>query len=239
MSAQLLLVEDDVELAGLTRQVLENEGYQVDVEHDGGKAVKRILLSQPELVILDIMLPGEDGFSICRRLRPTYRGPVLMLTAKSDTIDQIVGLEIGADDYLTKPFEPRLLLARVRAVLRRVSVETGRGLGNDQQLGNDRLAELEFGDLCISHRQRQVLLRGQVVELTTPEYDLLHLLAVNAGSILSRQEIFRALRGIDYDGLNRGVDINICQLRQKIETDPVDPQRIKTIRNKGYLFVGM
>ncbi|WP_068829863.1 response regulator [Pseudomonas sp. BMS12] len=227
--AQILIVEDDQRLAELTREYLESHGLKVAIESDGGSAVARILREQPDLVVLDLMLPGEDGLSICRKVRGRYEGPILMLTARTDDMDEVLGLEMGADDYVCKPVRPRVLLARIRALLRRSE-------GADAPVeGQQR--RLEFGQLVIDSAMREAWLRGEGIELTSAEFDLLWLLAVNAGRILSREEIFTALRGIEYDGQDRSIDVRISRIRPKIGDDPMHPRLIKTVRSKGYLFV--
>ncbi|CAD5108603.1 winged helix-turn-helix domain-containing protein [Zestomonas carbonaria] len=225
---QILIVEDDQRLAELTKEYLEANGLRVAIEADGARAAGRILGEQPDLVILDLMLPGEDGLSICRKVRGQYKGPILMLTARSDDMDQVLGLEMGADDYVCKPVRPRVLLARIRAMLRR----------SEPASGGDEPRRLEFGALVIDNAMREAWLRGQGIELTSAEFDLLWLLASNAGRILSREEIFNALRGIEYDGQDRSIDVRISRIRPKIGDDPMHPRLIKTVRSKGYLFVG-
>jgi two-component system response regulator RstA len=225
----ILIVEDDQRLAELTRDYLQANGLAVSIEGDGGRAAARILKEQPDLVILDLMLPGEDGLSICRKVRGQYDGPILMLTARTDDMDQVQGLEMGADDYVCKPVRPRLLLARIRALLRRRE-------GGAAPAGEGP-RRLEFGRLLIDSAMREAWLSGQGIELTSAEFDLLWLLTVNAGRILSREEIFNALRGIEYDGLDRSIDVRISRIRPKIGDDPMHPRMIKTVRNKGYLFV--
>jgi two-component system response regulator RstA len=227
---QILIVEDDERLAELTREYLESNGLKVAIESDGAKAAARILRDQPDLVVLDLMLPGEDGLSICRKVRPSYHGPILMLTARSDDMDQVLGLEMGADDYVCKPVRPRVLLARIRALLRR-----SEGVSEAAPVDNQR--RLEYGVLVIDSAMREAWLREQSIELTSAEFDLLWLLASNAGRILSREEIFTALRGIEYDGLDRSIDVRISRIRPKIGDDPMHPRLIKTVRSKGYLFV--
>ncbi|MBX9754229.1 MAG: winged helix-turn-helix domain-containing protein, partial [Pseudomonadaceae bacterium] len=227
---QILIVEDDQRLAELTREYLASNGLAVAIESDGAKAAARILREQPALVILDLMLPGEDGLSICRTLRSQqYRGAILMLTALADDMDQVLGLELGADDYVCKPVRPRLLLARVHALLRR----------NPPSAQTDVAATelLQFGPLHIDHARREASLHGVSIELTSAEFDLLWLLAANSGRILSREEIFTALRGVGYDGLDRSIDVRISRIRPKIGDDPEHPKVIKTVRGKGYLFV--
>ena len=222
-SWHILIVEDDQRLAELTREYLQSNGLNVSIEMDGALAAARILQEQPDLVILDLMLPGEDGLSICRKVRGQYEGPILMLTARTDDMDQVLGLEMGADDYVCKPVRPRVLLARIRALLRR-------------REGSER-RRLQFGPLVIDSAMREAWLGEQAIELTSAEFDLLWLLTANAGRILSREEIFNALRGIEYDGQDRSIDVRISRIRPKIGDDPMHPRLIKTVRSKGYLFV--
>jgi len=225
---RIMIVEDDERLASLTRDYLENNGMTVSLVADGDEAIRRIKSEQPDLVVLDMMLPGADGLTVCRQVRPGFSNPILMLTARTDDMDQVLSLEMGADDYVPKPVKPRVLLARVRALLRRSEVEVTR---------EDQNRRLEFDDLVIDDAARQVSLRGQLVELTSAEYDLLWLLASNAGTVLSREAIFEQLRGIQYDGQDRSIDVRISRIRPKIGDDPDRPKRIKTVRARGYLFV--
>ncbi|MFV3371053.1 response regulator [Pseudomonas sp. NY15435] len=228
--ARILIVEDDQRLAELTQDYLESNGLVVSIESHGGKAVERVLAERPDLVVLDLMLPGEDGLSICKRLRPDYDGPILMLTARTDDMDQVQGLEMGADDYVCKPVRPRVLLARIRALLRRSEpAEAAPAVAGKR---------LTFGKLVIDNAMREAWLDEQTIELTSAEFDLLWLLAANAGRILSREEIFNSLRGIEYDGQDRSIDVRISRIRPKIGDDPMHPRLIKTVRSKGYLFVG-
>ncbi len=228
----ILIVEDDERLASLTQEYLQKNGFTVDVEPDGRNAISRIVKEQPSLVILDLMLPGADGFTVCRSVRNEYKGPILMLTARSDDVDQILGLEIGADDYVSKPAKPRVLLARVQSLLRRSTQDVDQGV---VEAGVEQT--LEFGQLVVDNSRREAWREGEEIELTSAEFDLLWLLASNAGRILSREEIFGELRGIEYDGQDRSVDVRISRIRSKIGDDPIHPRRIKTIRSKGYLFV--
>ncbi len=225
----ILIVEDDARLAELTAEYLTEHGLRVSHEAEGSQAVQRILNEKPDLVVLDVMLPGEDGISICRRLRPRYDGLVLMLTARTDEMDQVLALEIGADDYVCKPVRPRLLLARIRALLRRTRGEVGEA---------GQSTRLLFGRLALDAAAREVTLDDEVLDLTSAEFDLLWLLASHSGQILSRESIFSALRGIEYDGQDRSVDVRISRIRTKIGDDPVQPRLIKTVRSKGYLFAG-
>ncbi|MGK0444754.1 MAG: two-component system response regulator RstA [Bermanella sp.] len=232
---QILIVEDDERLAGLTREYLESNGMQVSVEGDGTAAVERIKTEQPDLVILDLMLPGEDGLSICRLVRPYYRGPIIMLTARDDDLDQVLGLEMGADDYLAKPARPRVLLARIRALLRRVKEGPEPSAG--QSVASGEQNRVTFANLVVDNGMREAWLDEEPIDLTSAEFDLLWLLSSNAGRVLSREEIFTALRGIEYDGQDRSIDVRISRIRPKIGDDPLQPKRIKTVRSKGYLFV--
>ena len=222
----ILIIEDDQRLADLTRNYLEANGFQVSLEVDGSKGVDRILTLQPDMVILDLMLPGEDGLSICRRVRPNFAGPIMMMTARTDDLDQVLGLEMGADDYVPKPVQPRVLLARMRALLRRADHPTPMGE-----------VRLRFDDLEIDSATREAWLLGERIDLTSAEFDLLWLLASNAGKVLTREEIFTQLRGIKYDGQDRSIDVRVSRIRPKVGDDPNQPHRIKTVRSKGYLFV--
>jgi two-component system response regulator RstA len=222
---RILIVEDDERLAKLTQEYLQGNGMQVRVTGNGDDAIRLIRREQPDLVVLDLMLPGADGLTVCREVRSDFHNPILMLTARTDDMDQVLGLEIGADDYVPKPVKPRVLLARIKALLRRVETD---------QIGSGRL---EFGDLVIDNAAREVLFNGEVVDLTSAEYDLLWLLASNAGTVLSREMIFERLRGIQYDGQDRSIDVRISRIRPKVGDDPDSPRRIKTVRSKGYLFV--
>lgn len=227
LTPKVLIVEDDERLATLTQDYLRKNGLDVAIETDGTRAIRRIINEQPDIVVLDVMLPGSDGLTVCREVRPHYHNPILMLTARTDDMDQVLGLEMGADDYVAKPAQPRVLLARIRALLRRSDV-----------VPNDEVDQrLEFGDLVIDNGGRSVTLNDELVDFTSAEYDLLWLLASNAGRILSREDIFERLRGIEYDGQDRSIDVRISRIRPKIGDDPENPKRIKTVRSKGYLFV--
>lgn len=232
---RILIVEDDERLATLTKDYLESNGLTVSVEGDGSRAIDRIKTEQPDLVVLDLMLPGEDGLAVCRMVRPYYTGPILMLTARTEDLDQVLGLEMGADDYVAKPVRPRVLLARVRALLRRAK-------SNEQAAADSASAEssakrLTFGNLVVDSSMREAWLDGNSIDLTSAEFDLLWLLSSNAGHILTREEIFHHLRGIEYDGQDRSIDVRVSRIRPKVGDDPINPKRIKTVRSKGYLFV--
>jgi len=223
---RVMIVEDDERLATLTSDYLTANGLVVSVVSNGNEAIRRIPAEQPDLVVLDLMLPGADGLTVCREVRRHFRNPILMLTARTDDMDQILGLEMGADDYVAKPVKPRLLLARVRALLRRIEPDA-----------DSPPSRLEFGNLVIDNSAREVILDGLSVEMTSAEYDLLWLLASHAGTVLSRETIFERLRGIQYDGQDRSIDVRISRIRPKVGDDPDNPRRIKTVRSKGYLFV--
>lgn len=223
---RILIVEDDERLRTLTAEYLQGNGMQVTQVDNGEEAIRMIQRDNPDLVVLDLMLPGVDGLGVCREVKPAFRNPILMLTARTDEMDEVLGLEMGADDYVAKPVQPRVLLARIRALLRRMPTESP---SNDQRL--------VFARLVIDSGARQVLHGDEEIDLTSAEFDLLWLLASNAGTILSREAIFEALRGIEYDGQDRSIDVRVSRLRAKIGDDPDAPQRIKTVRSKGYLFV--
>lgn len=225
---RVMIVEDDIELARLTAEYLEKRGIQVTVEHRGDEAVARVQREQPHLIVLDVMLPGTDGFDICRELRAAGSDvPIVMLTARDEDIDQVLGLEMGADDYLAKPVQPRVLLAHIKAILRRLSApERAADVGDT----------IQFGRLVISHHSREVKLADVPVDLTTAEFDLLWLLATNAGRVLPRNEILKSLRGLDYDGIDRSIDSRVSRLRRKLGDDVSAAGHIKTVRPHGYLF---
>lgn len=224
---KILLVEDDRQLSNLISDFLESEGFHVKQEFRGDTVAKRVELFTPDIIILDIMLPGKDGFAVCKDLRPAFKGPILMLTAKGTDFDQVLGLEIGADDYVIKPVEPRVLLARVSALLRR-----GELPGE-----SDAISELSFGELNIRKGSRQVTLKGENIDLTSQEFDLLWLLASKAGDVQNRDYIYKAVVGREYDGMDRSVDVRISRIRKKLFDSNETPFRIKTIWGQGYLFV--
>ena len=229
---KILLVEDDSRLSALIQEYLQKQAMLVSIEHRGDLACDRIIAESPDLVILDLMLPGMDGLEVCKAVRPQYAGPIMMLTARDEDIDQVVGLEIGADDYVTKPVQPRVLLARIRALMRRFSNN-----GLTAQAQQSEKNEYSYGSFTISISAREAWLHDEALDLTTNDFDLLWLLASNPGKIFTRDAILESLRGIDYDGIDRSVDIRISRLRKKLGDDTGHPQRIKTIRGKGYLFV--
>jgi DNA-binding response OmpR family regulator len=223
----ILLVEDDRRLADLTAEYFSQNGFTVATESRGDQAMSHFAKLRPRAVLLDLMLPGIDGLTICRELREVFDGPILIFTARDSDIDQIIGLEAGADDYVTKPVDPMVLLARTRALLRRA----------ESKQKNSAESDITLGSLRISCQAQEVTLRGDSVPLTTHEFELLRLLAQHAGSVLSRDEIFHHLRGIDYDGLDRSIDGRISKLRKKLGDSATEPTRIKTVWGKGYLLV--
>ncbi|KIE19831.1 chemotaxis protein CheY [Vibrio sinaloensis] len=218
----IILVEDDNELAELIQDFLQNYEFSVSIVGDGIRAVDTILSQQPDLVILDVMLPGQSGMDVCRAIRSGYTGMILMQTALDDDIDQVMGLELGADDYIVKQVKPRLLLSRIRALLRR----------QERTLSSKH--ELRFGDLVINLQHRSVELNQQAIKLTTSEFELLLLLAKNVGEVVSRDDIAQHIRGFEYDGLDRSIDRRISRLRRSLNDDPNQPELIKTIRGVGY-----
>lgn len=223
-SVRVLVVEDDLELAELVVARLRREGFDVSHAADGASARDRILVEHPDVVVLDAMLPGLDGFGVCRAVRPTFAGGILMLTALDDDVDQVLGLELGADDYAVKPVSPRVLVARVRALARRARPPaTAR-------------ATLRIGPLEVDPRRREVAVDGQPVDVTTAEFDLLWYLAERAGTVVSREDLYRDLHGVRYDGIDRGVDVHVSRLRQKLGDDPRAPRFLKTVRGAGYLL---
>lgn len=227
-AADILLVEDDRRLAELTAEYFEQNGFSVAIESRGDNALAQFARVKPRVVLLDLMLPGVDGLTICRELRQTFSGPILIFTARDSDIDQVIGLEAGADDYVTKPVDPMVLLARTRALLRRVET-------SDQPVA--RGGDIALGGLHISPSAQEVTLDDEAVQLTTHEFELLLLLAQHAGSVLSRDDIFHQLRGIDYDGTDRSIDGRISKLRKKLGDSATEPARIKTVWGKGYLLV--
>ncbi|NMP32429.1 response regulator [Thalassotalea sp. M1531] len=226
----ILLVEDDESLASLVKDYFQRQGFQVTVEGHGNNAVELIEKKQPDLVLLDIMLPGKNGLDICRELRTKSDIPVVMLTARTDDIDQIVGLEVGADDYICKPVQPRLLLAKVTALLRR---------SNATQVQHLEISgtKVSIGSLEINKAKQEVFIGGQLVEFTTNELELLYQFVTNADEILTRDDLLNNLRGFGYDGLDRTVDMLVSKLRKKLGDDSAKPQKIKTVWKKGYIFV--
>jgi DNA-binding response OmpR family regulator len=221
----VVLVEDDLRLAELVRSYLQGNGFRVAVEHRGEHVAERVQREGADLVILDLGLPGKDGFSVCRELRATFDIPILMLTARNSDIDQVVGLELGADDYVIKPVEPRVLVARIHALLRR---------GRTPGAADNRT--LRFGALSINPAARSVALNDQPVTLSSNEFDLLLFLASGPGEVRSRETLYLQLYKREYNGLDRTLDVRISHLRRKLG-DTGDPEKIRTVWGHGYVFV--
>jgi len=228
----ILLVEDDQKLAAVVSEFLEGRGFRVAHESNGFQAAERILAERPDLVILDLLLPGLSGLEVCRRTRAEYPGPILMLTALGDEGDEVAGLEVGADDYLAKPVRPRVLLARVQALLRRTTAYPP----SSEADRNTELELVELGKLRIDKAARAAYLGQLLLELTTSEFELLEYLARRAGQVVTREQICRDLRGIEWDGLDRSIDIRVTRLRRKLCDCGKHPKVIKSIRGEGYLL---
>lgn len=233
LKKNVLLVEDDRDLALLIKDFLSKYEFNVSIVSDGIEAAERILNEQPDLVILDIMLPGQNGMDVCRQVRSRYKGITLMQTALDDDIDQMMGLEIGADDYIVKQVQPRLLLSRIHALLRRIQVGATPYSDNSYKSVQSTDA-ISIGHLTINCANRNVTLSGKPVELSTAEFELLHLLAIKAGQVVSRDEIIQELKGYEYDGLDRSIDRRISRVRKKLMDDANRPVLVKTVRGKGY-----
>jgi DNA-binding response OmpR family regulator len=239
---EVLLIEDDQRLAELTAQYLGQNGLRVVIESSGERALERFRKEQPDIVLLDLMLPGLDGLTVCRELRRISRVPILVLTALDTDLNQVIGLEAGADDYVAKPVDPIVLLARLRALLRRATSvahehdPVTRYRSDSGQPGAPP-PDIHLGTLQVSERARTVHLGSELVAMTTQEFELLNLLARRAGQIVSRNEVFRTVRGIDYNGQDRSTDARVSRLRRKLGDNADNPTRIKTIWGKGYLLV--
>ncbi|HHO54490.1 MAG TPA: response regulator transcription factor [Deltaproteobacteria bacterium] len=218
--ARVMVVEDEPRLASMLEELLTMSGHEVTTEARGDLTVERALVEDPDLVLLDVGLPGMDGFEVCRRLRPQFEGGILILTARGDALDEVVGLDAGADGYLAKPVEPQRLLAHVRAVLRRTAPPAPR--------------RLELGDLVVDAGQRAAWLEGRALSLGSTEFDLLWRLAVDAGHAVPRDALHETLRGTAWDGLDRTVDLRISRLRRALGDPPQAPRWLLTVRGIGY-----
>jgi DNA-binding response OmpR family regulator len=238
MSEIILVVEDELSLQETLTYNLEKQGYTVQAVADGRLALEAARSQPPDLIVLDIMLPGLDGFEVCKILRKEMSVPILMLTARDDEIDRVVGLEVGADDYLTKPFSMRELLARVKAQLRRTQIVREELEKIKPETTQEPHKILTFRNLSIDLTRREVVLDGQVLYLKPQEYDLLVFFAEHRGQMLSREFILERVWGWDYIGDSRTVDVHVRWLRQKIEQDAANPARIVTVRGGGYRFEG-
>ena len=225
MASTILIIDDDEKLNQLLTEFLGDFGFNTLSAVHPQDGLKKLKHKMPDLVILDLMLPGMDGFEVCKAIRQDSSVPIIMLTARGELMDRVVGLELGADDYLPKPFEPRELVARIHSVLRRAGKI-------------DDTRPRTFGALVIDFTRHSVKLGTESVELTTNEFAALALLARNPGKVFNRDEILQELRGIDCDAFNRSVDITMSRLRQKLNDDPKSPSFIKTVWGTGYVFIG-
>jgi DNA-binding response OmpR family regulator len=230
MAVKILIVEDDLNLMSTLEYNLRKEGYDVIKAADGAEAVEVARTGKPDLIVLDVMLPGLSGLEVCRILRKEMTVPILMLTARTEEIDKILGLEIGADDYMTKPFSMRELMARIRAMLRRAEMSAPQSV--------DEMEYLKIGDLSIDIGRHQAYCKNVPLGLTPKEYDLLVFLARNRGLVFSRERLLEKVWGYDYAGTTRSVDVHVRWLRQKIEADPGNPKLLLTVRGAGYKLEG-
>lgn len=225
MKTKILIIDDDEKLTQLLAKFLTDFGFMVSSAGLPSTGIKLLKEQAPDLIILDIMLPEMDGFAVCRSIRKFSRVPIIMLTARGEVMDRVVGLELGADDYLAKPFEPRELVARIHSVLRRSRAQIAEGVQT-------------FGELEVNFDKHMARLGGEQLDLTTNEFAVLELFARNAGKVLDRDQILQELRGFDCDAFNRSVDITVSRLRHKLKDDPKSPAFIKTIWGRGYMFIG-
>lgn len=229
MSAKILIVDDEVTIADIVAFNLLREGFTPIVAYDGGDGLQKALTENPDLVLLDVMLPGKDGFEVCKLIREQSNVPIIMLTAREEENDKVLGLELGADDYITKPFSMRELMARVKANMRRIS-----GAG-DAKTGSSSIRTLA-GALTISDDKNEIYKNGTVLELSMREFDILKFLSDSPNKIFSREELMKEVWGYEYYGDLRAVDVAIRRLREKIEDNPAQPQYIITKRGMGYYF---
>jgi len=224
MNRTILVVDDDKKIVDLVSLYLKRDGYSVLAAYDGQEALDVARRKQPDLIVLDLLLPELDGTDVCRLLRADSRVPIIMLTARSTDEDKLLGLDIGADDYLTKPFNPRELVARIRAVLRRATPD------------EEPIEDVRFGDLTVSFVRHEVFLQGRPVSLTPTEFRLLETLVKHPGRAFSRADLLDRAFGYDYDGVERTVDVHVMNLRRKIESEPGRPRYVTTVPGVGYRF---
>ena len=229
---KILLVEDDRALAQWVQEYLVEQGFEVSHIDRGDLVVNAVKRDNFDLVLLDLMLPGLDGIEVCRQLRGFSQIPIIMLTAKGDEFDEVIGLEVGANDYIIKPVRPRALLARIKTMLRN---QTTSQTSEQAQTGQPQC--IEHGDFVIDNQSKSARYQGTEIELSTNLFDLLWLLASNAGQVISRDTVFKTLKGREYDGMDRRFDIMVSTLRKKLNDNPQKPKKIKTVWGKGYLFV--
>ena len=225
MGRNILVVEDDRNICDLIHMYLVKEGFDVRIAGDGGKAIEEFQKQVPDLILLDIMLPVMDGWSVCAKIRETSKVPIIMLTAKGEIEDRIIGLELGADDYLIKPFSPRELVARVRALFRRA-----------HQADEPAVEVLDFGDLVIDISGHKILVEGKEVDLTASEFKLLTTLARHPGRVYNRMELVEKVLGYDFEGYERTIDSHVKNLRAKLGDDPKKPKWLYTVHGVGYRF---
>ncbi len=231
MAGRVLIIEDDTKIRMLLKEYLEGNGFQVFTLSDGNNALDNIISESPDIVILDIMLPGKDGLDVLRDIRQTNSVPVIMLTAKGEDADRIVGLELGADDYLPKPFNPRELLARMKAVMRRTFQE------REIESGAEPEQLIEAGGIILNRAKQTAMLEDEEIELSSTEYKILEVLMTKPNIIFNRDQIMNYARGRDFMAFDRSIDVHISKLRSKLERNPGSPRRIKTIWGSGYMFV--
>lgn len=224
---RLILVEDDPRLSKLISTFLSSEGFLVELIERGDTAIERIIVSQPDLVVLDMMLPGVDGLEVCQQVRCQYNKPIIMITANDDELTEISALNFGVDDFIAKPLRPHVLLARINANLRRVSAPVSESVSDNMCVQD---IEMDIGN-------RTVVCQNQMVELSDAEFDLLKALLENAGQLISRDSLFQSVRGVDYDGADRSIDMRISTLRKKLNDTRPPHRYIKSVRGKGYLFM--
>ncbi|WP_395391916.1 response regulator YycF [Fructilactobacillus sanfranciscensis] len=227
--SKILVVDDEKPITDIEKFSLEKEGYEVEVAYDGEDALKKVEENTPDLIILDIMLPKIDGLEVAKEVRKTHNMPIIMVTAKDSELDKVLGLEIGADDYVTKPFSNRELVARVKANLRRQSVASENSSKED-----DENREITFGDLTVHPDSYSVTKNGKTVDLTHREFELIHYLAQHAGQVMTREHLLQTVWGYDFFGDVRTVDVTVRRLREKIEDDPSQPKWLVTRRGVGY-----
>lgn len=221
----ILVIDDDEKLNTLLQDYLSKFGFRVCTVIHPEQGFKQIRKTPPDLIVLDIMLPDMDGFHVCKEIRKEYQIPIIMLTARGEVTDRIVGLELGADDYLPKPFEPRELVARIQSILRR----------SDQK---QRSKRFQFGELIIEEEKQQLFLKGKRIELTTAEFTILMLLIKNSGKVMHRDRIIEIVRGLEWDAFDRSIDVLVSRIRQKLGDDAKQPRFIRTVWGKGYQFIG-
>ncbi len=229
MRKKVLVVDDEKAISDIIKFNLLKDGYDVEVAEDGDEALKKVYLIQPDLILLDVMLPKLDGFQVCRKIRESFNTPIIMLTAKEEEVDKVLGLELGADDYITKPFGMRELLARVKANIRRVDID-------NLDTSSVKSVQIESGNLTIDLERYEVKKDDDVIELTLREYELLKFLATQENQIFTREQLLKDVWGYEYFGDIRTVDVTIRRLREKIEDDSSSPKFIMTKRGVGYYF---